>query len=431
VSPLSESEETFLRLSLQPQEFPKLVFVINMLDFARNEAEADKVREHIGAKLSRLFPNAPVFGVSALDELCRLQNAPRPNPARAPLLEAEFTRLREHLEQVILLDRDVIQLDRASDQFRRTLGAFEHNVSLLKNALQGDQARLSQAITDLEDENSALSQQIVRHKERMRDEITALGEEADRWMSGFMDRFQAEAVAAIPTHAFADVQRHFHFFVTDVLREAMSRCLSAHQPAIVESANAAKKAIVGDVQVSSQVGIEAADVAVTTAGGPAWSQLDTLSFALGQFLPIDDLLKFGVKLILKRSEDAKQLSHYQQRLETGLPELRQGVSQEVQAAYAEIARHVEKQIEAAYQQDRENTLTAMRRAQEIRHQGEQKVRVAQDAFTDVDALLADARRALDAFDRKLWPAAAAADPMGDQGNGSDEVGNTAAATLLQ
>ncbi len=89
LSPLAESEQAFLRLSLLPQDFPKLFFIVNMMDIARTEQEAEKLLNSIRKKIFRVFPNAYIFGLSALDEFGRIQSLPRPNLNRMLALEAE------------------------------------------------------------------------------------------------------------------------------------------------------------------------------------------------------------------------------------------------------------------------------------------------------------------------------------------------------
>ncbi|NJN91035.1 MAG: hypothetical protein HC878_12110, partial [Leptolyngbyaceae cyanobacterium SL_5_14] len=86
---LSESERAFLKCSVLPQDFPKVFFVVNRLDEI-NEIEAQRLMERTRYQISNLFPNSYTFGLSALDEFCRLQGIERPNPSRAPALEAEF-----------------------------------------------------------------------------------------------------------------------------------------------------------------------------------------------------------------------------------------------------------------------------------------------------------------------------------------------------
>ena len=97
------------------------------------------------------------------DEFCRIQPLSRPNPACTSILEKAFNEFRQCLDQTIHLQRDLIQLDRATDHMEQMLQEFEDSLLLLRNAMQVDQERLIQAITQCEDPTSELSGKIAQH----------------------------------------------------------------------------------------------------------------------------------------------------------------------------------------------------------------------------------------------------------------------------
>ena len=405
LSPLSETEENFLRLSLKPADFSKLMFVVNMLDFARNEDEASRVLNLISAKVGRLFPNAQVFGLSALDEVCRLQNAQRPNQERADTLAAGFQNFRNSLQESVLLDRDLIQLDRACGLLKRATGEVEHSTNLLRGAMQQDQAKLTQAVTDLSDDNSELAQRVAAHKRQMRDEISALGDEAAGWMTTFLDRTERETVGNIASFYVDDVQKHFSFFLTDAIRTALNSCVEAHCDAIMESARKAQLAIEGDADDVAQINLENRKVAAATTSGSAWSNFDTVAsvFAVLGIAPVADLIKIGSKLLFKKQQGSNELQHFHKHLQESLPELRQNILDEVRETYTNIATKLEQQIETGYQQDRAASLAALERAQAVKSSGEAEFANHDQTFSDISGMLAETRVEVDRLENKIFP----------------------------
>jgi len=398
--PLAESEQAFLRLSLLPQDFPKLFFVVNMMDIARTEQEAERLSNSIKTKISRVFPNAYVFGLSALDEVSRIQSLPRPNPNRALALEADFKAFRECLQKSILLNRDLIQLDRATTQMEQMLQEFESKLKLLQHAIQSDQLKLSRAIAQCEDESSELFSQINQHKQVMRDEISQMREQACYWINEFMERLETEAIATIPNFKLDDIRRHFHFFLTDSLRKGISQCLDAHRSQIIESANKANKAILEDFHLLTEVSLAESDVAQATFGDLPWTNLDTIHLLM-EFSPF----KLFAHLLIGQAKESEALSQtidYKQKLQKNLPELRRTIAEEIRSLYSNIADKITAQIETAYRQDIEASVSAMRQAQELSTKGEEQIAATNQCLQEASLLLTDTYSSLKSFKQKLW-----------------------------
>lgn len=406
ISPLSESEENFLRLSLKPSDFNRLIFVVNMLDFARTADESDKILNLITAKIGRLFPNAQVFGLSALDEICRLQNAQRPNHERAEYLAGEFHEFRQTLRDSILLDRDLIQLDRACGLLQTATAEIEHATKLLRAAMQQDQHKIQQAVTDLTDDNSALAQSVARHKKTMRAEIAKLGSAAEKWMSEFFDRLESETVGSMPNFKIEDVQKHFQFFLTDAIRDALNLCVEAHGEAILHSAQKARIAIDTDADNAAQISLENRQVAAATSANLNWTGFDTAAsiFVLLGIGGVAEFIKIGGKLLFKDAQGKSELEHIQKHLQNSLPELRNTVRDEVRETYANIAAKLEAQLEAAYQTTREDHIAALEQAQAVKNLGEAQFADADQIFTQIFHVLHETRGEVGKLDHKIFPA---------------------------
>lgn len=197
LSPLTESEQVFLRLSLAPQNFPKLFFIVNMMDFARTNAEAERLLNATREKISGIFPDAHVFGVSALDEFCRNKALPRPNLDLASALESSFQSLRDSLQESILLNQDLIQIERSVVQMMQLIQKFESGIVLTRNAMQADKLHLEEAIKQCEKNSSELYMRIEKHKQEMREEISSLCEQTRYWINEFIERLETEVIACI------------------------------------------------------------------------------------------------------------------------------------------------------------------------------------------------------------------------------------------
>ena len=400
LSPLSEGERTFLQLSVLPQDFPKIYFVLNMMDSIYADQDAERLIKSMQRKIDHFFPSALLFGVSALDEVCRIQSLPRPNPSRADKLAGEFEQFRMCLQESILLNRDLIQIDRATDHFDQMLQEVETKMQLFRDAMQASQHQLSQGIAQCESETSELFRKVKQHQQTVQNDINEMCEHACTWMNDFIQRLVTEAIQTLPKYRLEDIRRHFHFFLTDSLCKAINRCVNAHQPIILESVNRAQKAISKDIQVLTMLDVTKADVTKATFHDQLWTDLDTLQL-LASYTPF----KLVAGLFTKQRKDLgelQQVANYQQRIESALPELKQSVMQEIHSIYSRIAVRIEQQIESAYRQEIEASLLAMQQAQDLYIEGEQKVNLTTEAVQEVSVLLEETRSTLQSFKQKLW-----------------------------
>lgn len=405
VSPLSETEENFLRLSLKPIDFNRLIFAINMLDFARTAEEADKVLNSIQKKIGRLFPNARVFGLSALDEVCRLQNRARPNQDRAEQLAAAFAEFRRTLHDSILLDRDLIQLDRACNLLQNALREIERATELLRDAMRQDQNKIRQAVIDLTDDDSELAQTVARHKQTMRAEIAELSWEAETWMNRFFDRIEAEVVGAMSDFKVEDVQKHLQFFLTDAIRDALDSCVEAHGEAILAAAQKARIAIDDAADNAARSGLENRQVAAATSANRNWTGFDTAAsvFVLLGVGGVAEIIKIGGKLLFKKEQGKSELEHLQNHLQNSLPELRRTICDQARETYANIAARLEEQLEAAYRVSREDDLAALEQARAVKNSGEAQLADADQTFKEIFVVFADTRREIGKLEAKIFP----------------------------
>lgn len=399
LAPFAESEQAFLRISVIPQDFPKVFFVLNMMDNIHTEQEAERLLKSTHNKVSSLFPNAQLFGLSAYDEFCRLQSLSRPNSARASTLEKAFNEFRECLEESINLQRDLIQLDRATDHMEQILQEFEDSLLLLRSAMQTDQGHLSRAIAQCENPTSELYSKIAQHTTVIKDEINEMCEQACQWMKEFINRFETEVIAVIPKFKIDDIKRHFKFFLTNSLLQAISQCISTHKPAIIESTKKAQKAIFADFQLLTDVStISDSDTEKATFHEYPWINFDVL-----EILAFDPST-FVTDLIISLPPDlqtSRQAVNYQQKLQNALPDFQLAIIKEIRLLYNNIAAKIEQQIQSAYLQDIEASLSVMQQAKEVCAKESQKVTATHEVLQEELLLLNDSRMHLKAFAQKL------------------------------
>lgn len=401
VSPLSETETDFLRLSIEPQEFPKIIFAVNMLDVAQTDENARRVLAHITGKITKLFPNAQIYGLSAFDEICRITGEPRPNAPLAPLLENNFEQFRATLQNSIVLDRNLIQLDRAGDLLRLTLADFDRSASTLAAALGEKQGEIAASVDKLTDSNSELKTRIAADKQNFLDEVKRLGEQAVGWTNEFLDRLERETIADLTEFSYDEVQRNFHFFLSDAVRDAVAQCDAAHRDSIIKAANDANAAMSREAQTASPLALESEMItAVDTK--PEWSRLDAVGSVVSFLLPVGIFVELGSKLLFKESEEAEKLENYCRGLKEMLPDLRVKTAESLREGYGKIAEKIGKQLEAAFEKEKTTALAALKQAETLQQTGQTQTENATETLAELHRVFADSRRFVESLTEKLW-----------------------------
>ncbi len=356
------------------------------------------------AKISRIFPNAHMLGLSALDEFCRTQSLPRPVASK---LESSFQTFRDCLQESILLNRDVIQLERVTMQMEQLLKGVESKISLLQDAINADPLRLNSAITQCENHTSELYSRIAQNQQQMRDKIATLSEQTRDWMNEFIQRLEKDAIASLTNFDLNDIRRDFQFFLTDKLRQAIQLCLDTHQPAVIEIAEDAKMSIFKDFQQLTDIRITGVDIASTTSATLSdmpWTDLDTLHLVI-EHTPMGVFVKVLANIFTEQQKNnlkqSKETTNYRQRLQASLPELQHSISLYINEIYIQITANVEKQIEQLYQQEIEASQAAMKQAQQLGNSKEEKLTYAREGLEAALLLVTDTHSNLKSFRQKV------------------------------
>jgi len=412
-APLSASELAFLRRAVSPQEFPKLLFVVNQIDTIRKESDVERVIDLVRARVEQVFPGAHIYGLSGLDELNHCLGRTPPLPRRSENLRARFATFKRDLHETVLLNRDLIRIDRAVRQVQALVDMVEEQSVRLRTAMDRDRQQLQLAIAQCEDTDSALRQ--VMHEQRVRASkaILVLSEQTMGWMNRFIDRIQSDVVATLHQQRYAAVQRHLTFYLQDIIGRALATCVEEHQAeiaTILEQTRAALSTAVADqtVMPAAPKLNTAQSVARMTYNQATWSDVDTIHYvaSFAQQYIFGAVGQMALALVFaavdKQADDTVQLSAYQDRLRKALPALRESLRVEVDALYRRFADEVDNQINGAYEADIANALNTLRQAESLQKEGTDRIHEAQRVC---DGLVADAqatREQLTAFQSSLW-----------------------------
>jgi len=372
-----------------------------MLDALPSEKDSDRVLALVESKIGALFPNAAVFGISALDEWCREQGKPRPNQQRSDALAARFERFRKHLDDAILFNRALINSHRAARAFENMLRTFALKVDMLQEAMQVDHQRLVETIAAFEGRNTEFQRFFDDRSRRLQQGIDALADQAQSWMSEYLDRLETEVIGKLAEHRYEDIRKHFQVFMVDSLRSAFEKCLNAHQAALRELMQGARADLANNLAVSSLTSGRSLELSAPSFSDLPWSGLDVLHFAtsmvFGAGLMIEMLLGH-IHNVKERSQTGKLA----EMMCNEMPKLRQDVSRQTANIYSQIGIDMIHELRAAHEKDLKSSLESVKQAQELQTRDEASRAETERVMKVLEESLQSDVEFVEAYAEKLW-----------------------------
>jgi len=365
LSPLAETEQAFLCAAILPQNVSKLFVVVNMCDCFEDENEVERITALIRERIERIFTQSYIYPISALDEVCRIKNVKRPNEKLAPVLEASFDELRSTINSQILDRKDIIQAERLSSMLRHLFIETKAKISMLESALEIEAGNYAKIIDDYENQNSELVREIDAQKARIYVAVSDMRRETEGWMFEFMERLRAE-IEKPNSLSLEQLQKHFHFFFIDMVREALMQCSDAHSRRVSEMIDESIQAV-WDTTAQKSLNRKIASV----SSGIKWTTYDTAMMAtnmVGMALPGLGLLTvFGqATLGFAKSKDApKRAENFTENVLSNYPQITQQVLQQVEKIYSDFNEFVDIQLEESYQKRLDESVNVIKQAQDI------------------------------------------------------------------
>ncbi|AOY75728.1 dynamin family protein [Clostridium formicaceticum] len=364
LSPLSETEQAFLCASILPQNFSKLFVVLNMVDCLESKEEVEKVKGLTNSKLANIFPNSYVYAVSCLDEFCRRKNLKRPKPDLKEVLERSFDAMYDTLQNDIVLKKDSIQTERCLNMLKIMISEIEGRIALIENMLLLNQSKLKILMDQYQNENSDLLQRINKHKESLKLEVREMHSEAREWMEDFLSRLEEEIRSAEST-PLETLEKHFHFYMIDMLRSAMIECTNAHLKNIAELLKSTTTAFA--YEFSNLTSVACSTKIATSTVEVSWTNLDATAAALNFIPGLGPLTLLGQAIIgfSKQKNTSNLQKKYTNNILNHYREIKESVFLELRSIYENLVQFAEQQINIIYQNQVEASVQAIKQAQEI------------------------------------------------------------------
>ncbi|MCP4804760.1 MAG: hypothetical protein GY913_30250 [Proteobacteria bacterium] len=354
LSPLSESERSFLQLTLGPMQLSKVCFVVNMADNLPDEDAVDRVQARIDQQVKQHFPDSPTIAVSALDELMKALDEGPAVPDRSEALSARFETLRAHLAESVLLNKDGVRLAHGIRDAEVAVQGVRGDLAALAASLDTDVAELESKRDELRAGEGELAERLAAMLTELDAVADAGRERGATWLVGFVDRLMAEVLPTLDGMEHETVQKHLPFFLNDRLRTAFQAVMETQKAALIDALQTAELA-----SAPADVSQASADAAFHPPQLTGTTQILVALGVAGRFLVIPStLLRAVVGVADKTGGDEQRAIQYREHLTAALPELREALVQAHSEATGDLVKAARDALVAANEGERSRWLSA-------------------------------------------------------------------------
>jgi len=366
--PLSLTERTFLSAAVMPQGFARVLVVVNMADQLETTGEIDSIAKLTKERTSEISPDISVYTLSALDELCRKKKTARPKKELEGLLEANYLEFETSISDDIVMQKDIIKSTRAISLTRIMLDDIANRIKLVKSSLSANAEQLTSKEEEIKNENSALMKKIEEKKADLSMDINEMKREAKGWMTDFMTRLKDEIGAAEKTAEITDLEKHFQFYMSDKIKEAVITCVERHSIDISDRIAEITKGLSKEI-AEKTVGNFDTKIAESISG-IGWTNMDSAMF-WGEFLGAANFLGpvyiigQAISGFLRQSRVSRRQADFLAPILNEFESIENEVIKNTDAIYEKLKNSSVDKLHETFQNQIEMSLDAINRAKQI------------------------------------------------------------------
>ncbi|MDR0943309.1 MAG: dynamin family protein [Ruminococcus sp.] len=230
LTPMSESEQSFLGSYVRPMEFTKFFVLVNMIDAMNTMEDIQKIIGRITERCQAIIPNALVYGVSGIDEYRRKIGLNRPDiKGFQDFYENEFLRFEMALRREVFVQKETIKAGRIVSMLSLMLNDALARISMIQSMSEMSKKKLDELATILDEEIDTLKNALEYQKPRIHLSVTEMLQEAEQWVYEFFAKFREDIVKARIDSDVEDIEKYFYSFLVDKVGEAYRKCIDTHK----------------------------------------------------------------------------------------------------------------------------------------------------------------------------------------------------------
>jgi GTPase SAR1 family protein len=230
-TPLSRSEQMYIRYAILPQHYTKMFLVGNYSDLLATETDLERMRNLMKERTEILLPGEKTYLISALDEMCRTGGQPRPCEELAPLLEQGFAELRGDILDLINEKKTTVAADRMQRLTRQMVDEIEADLTNIEKALDMNASQLAEEQDKLRLEEQQKSAQLEGAKAKIHDKVVEFQADTAEWIADLITKMEHEDLSIYSAH---EISQYYGYYCAELLETALRACLEMHREDLLE-----------------------------------------------------------------------------------------------------------------------------------------------------------------------------------------------------
>lgn len=230
-SPLSRSEQMYIRYVILPQHYTKLFLVGNYGDLLRNSKELDSVRSLLGKRTEMLLSGEKTYLISALNEMCRIMGKDFPRQEHTAELEHDFDELRKDIAELIRQKKNIVASDRMLRMTRQMLEEVNADIANIEKGLEMTADQIAMERKNLQDEEARHNQKLEAAKANMHGTVSAMKDEAKVWIRDLLKRMEYEN---LDNYSVQEISQYYAYYCVELLETGVRTCIEMHREDLLE-----------------------------------------------------------------------------------------------------------------------------------------------------------------------------------------------------
>lgn len=352
-APLSLSERAFISALSIPDRFSRFYLVINMMDTLDSQEDMAKVSSRTKELMDDLVAQTPIFPLSALDEYSRIMDMKRPRDDMADQLALQFEYFRSMLSEDILVHKDVIRAQRIAATADTMLCQSISFMARMMDILSGNMSDMATFEKEQQEKNQELVREVESAISKINLNIDQMCVQSINWMSQFMERLKEEILSLETAVTTDQLQKHFQFYMIEMIRNALTACTSKHQEIVMEQINQTAVSIskinsVTEVNIDGEIATQIVDI--------GWTGADTAGLVMTLMVSSMNLGILGTLGqaaigFVRQHQVRNRQQEYLQPLLLNFDSMKNHVTNELKNVYAEFKKQTEATLRTCYESE--------------------------------------------------------------------------------
>ncbi len=356
--PLSRSEQLFLKSAVLPHQHTSLFLIGNYADTLEDVRTYERQRQGLQNRVANLLPDSEIFMVSALDELCRQKNLPRPCEELEDILAEQFERVRRQLDEVIERKSETVLADRMQRLSEAMVDDLNTELDAIAGGLQMTREQANEAIRRVEAQRQASVGEQTAMLQKLEEKVAAMKTEAVNWMTEFMERIAQES-RGLENQSADNLFKYYECYCIDMLQQAVDACLDHHEEQLYDMLDE----LSGDLSQKLAVnGGRSKDYSFRiSVNNRIWTKGDTAGLVISQ-VGLNGVLGVASNLVasalagLRRSDEKeKAVPSIVAQIAEQMNGLAISVNEVLDKLYGELLDKAKRLVSEYYQQTLENS----------------------------------------------------------------------------